>query len=93
MGTAVLSCGKAAGHPVRLVPRLRISGAIPLIPYIPSWRGRGKLLLYIRHFYCIVYYEFLRPILVRSFKYFMCWKYIAYYQLGDESVMSLTISV
>jgi len=27
-----------------LVPRLGISGAIPPLPYMPSWRGKGKVL-------------------------------------------------
>jgi len=28
---------------LHLVPRLRMSGAIPLLPYMPSWRGQGKV--------------------------------------------------
>jgi hypothetical protein len=27
----------------RLVPRLRVSGAVPLLPSMPSWLGQGKL--------------------------------------------------
>jgi hypothetical protein len=32
-----------------LAPRLKISGAIPLLPYTPSWRTQGQL-----YFYCII---------------------------------------
>jgi hypothetical protein len=28
---------------LNLVPRLRTNGATPLLPYIPSWHGQGKL--------------------------------------------------
>jgi len=32
---------------LRLRPRLRMSGAIPLLPYIPSWRAEGQLYRFI----------------------------------------------
>jgi hypothetical protein len=28
--------------PLHLVPRLGMSGAVPLLPHMSSWRGRGK---------------------------------------------------
>jgi hypothetical protein len=30
-----------------IVPRLRMSGDIPLLPHMPSWLGEGKLDLYL----------------------------------------------
>jgi hypothetical protein len=32
---------------LRLVLRLRMSGAIPLLSLLPSWRGQGKLHTYL----------------------------------------------
>ena len=32
--------------PLHLMPRLRMSGAIPPLPYRPSWRGQGLYLYY-----------------------------------------------
>jgi hypothetical protein len=41
---------KRPGHKLttylHIVPRLRMSGAIPLLPYMPSWHGQGQLYPY-----------------------------------------------
>jgi hypothetical protein len=32
---------------VQLVPRLKMSGVVSPLPHTPSWRGKGKLLLFL----------------------------------------------
>jgi len=48
VGNGIFSTGKAARAlkttRVRLEPRLGMSGPVPLLPHIPSWRGRGEKL-------------------------------------------------
>jgi hypothetical protein len=55
-----------AKRPVRevklhLALRLRMSGAIPLLPLIPPWRGQGKLHLLLFTFYQYYYFYYLIP--------------------------------
>ena len=48
-----------------LVPRLRISGAITLLPsYMPSWRGQGKRYLFLHFTYIHVIIGYKTDILV-----------------------------
>jgi hypothetical protein len=56
VGTAILPGVKVAGGvmlttPLRPMPRLRISGAISLLPHMPLWRGQGQLYLLL-YFVC-----------------------------------------
>ena len=39
-----------ADHSLLLVPRIRMSGAIPMFPHMPSWCAQGQLYLYL-YFY------------------------------------------
>jgi len=61
MGTGVVSRGwsdrsvKFATH-VHLVPRSRISGAIPLLTQMPSWHGQRKLYLFLSLICCGVFW-------------------------------------
>jgi hypothetical protein len=49
MRTRVLSPGAKLTIHFRLVPRLRMSGAVPLLPpYTRSWRGQGQRYLYLK---------------------------------------------
>jgi hypothetical protein len=60
MGTGVLARGQS-GRSVKLtthlhlVPILRISGAILLLPYMSSWHGHRKPYVHVTVFYCELY--------------------------------------
>ena len=42
-----ISQGFVLTSPLHLAPRLSISGALPLSPLMPLWRGKGQVYIYL----------------------------------------------